>query len=1011
MSPKPQTLPGGGRSWPDGPAAVHHRSQVFPTAPRSSFFDLVMAEFTARWERGETPRVEDYFHRLPPDQTAERVDLIFREFCLAGWAGLEPRPDDYLARFPEQAESLERLFRVDAVLGSEGLRLWDGPPAEVPLPEPGNEVGPYRLIRELGRGAFARVFLAEQTDLDDRLVVVKISNRVTPEPSLLARAGHPHIVEVLWHGEAEDGSLQILCMPFLGGASLSAVLAVRGRRGTLPGSGRDLLADLDRVSAEGYLPPCSGRPARELMARLSYPGAAAWVVARLAEALAFAFGRGVLHGDVKPSNVLMAADGTPMLLDFNLSVGCRPHAGVRALAGDSGGTLAYMAPERLRAVADPEAPASHTAAGRHRADIYSLGVLFLEMLTGRAPRLPGGERLSVQELASFYISAREHGGDVMIRSARTTLPAGLKSILARCLAPHPADRYRYASELAEDLDLWLADRPLAFAPEPGKTFGLVRTVSRRRRSLACLATGLVFAALAAAVVWYETKIDRRRHAASTLSRIMNDEGSGVLQSRRPGFGRVNLRDDPAETARRNLEPYGVLDPRNDWREQDDFRELPGFEREDLEAWILEQVLRYAHALGERPRKRDDWRRALVTLEQVAATSPFGPLLEECRELRRRLEEPAPGGADANPPANTPAPWVTEYLLGVEAELHCDGRSAGDAMGHYATVLKLRPGSFWANYRAAAVAFETGRYGDSAEHLKVCVGQYPDNAALHRHLAGSLHMDGRGREAFAECEKARGLAPDHAETYLTRAMLRITLKQFDNFKIDIDHYDQLKGRRNPGPTGAPRFELTRPLGGFQDDREEFAPGRRQAVAIDPDELDVRIRLSYDLWADGRPELALEQSERILAMNPDDLMVRYNRAAETPCREDADRDCVFIARHPQAERLVRERPSAVNVFHRATVSLIRQGEFREAVQTARTGARLAERVGTLGAESHFLLAKAYALTAKTDPALTRNTLDNLRLAYALSPGAVRSWYLCDPVFIGFHDEYGLAPFEPR
>ena len=189
---------------------------------------------------------------------------------------------------------------------------------------------------------------------------------------MLARARHSHIVEVLWHNLIEDGSLQLVCMPFLGGATLAAVLADRKRRGGRPRSGRDLLVDLDRVSAPEYPTADLARPSREIIARLSYPKAVAWIVARLAEALDYAYSRGVLHGDVKPSNILLTADGEPMLLDFNLAVGWRSPGG-EDLPGDTGGTLAYMAPERLRAVAQPEHAVVPKAADRHRADLYALG--------------------------------------------------------------------------------------------------------------------------------------------------------------------------------------------------------------------------------------------------------------------------------------------------------------------------------------------------------------------------------------------------------------------------------------------------------------------------------------------------------------------------------------------------------------------------------------------------------------------------------------------------------------
>ncbi len=182
------------------------------------------------------------------------VELIYHEYCLAETAGLDPDPDEYLRRFPAVREPLARLLHLHETIDASQLLGWSEP---ADLPEVGDEIGPYRLVRELGRGGFARVFLAEQADLDDRLVVVKVSRQVTPEPRLLARARHPHIVEVLWHGLAEGGALQLICMPFLGGATLAALLAVRPRRGARPRSGRDLLAALDRVAAPEY--PRSGR--------------------------------------------------------------------------------------------------------------------------------------------------------------------------------------------------------------------------------------------------------------------------------------------------------------------------------------------------------------------------------------------------------------------------------------------------------------------------------------------------------------------------------------------------------------------------------------------------------------------------------------------------------------------------------------------------------------------------------------------------------------------------------
>ena len=241
------------------------------------------------------------------------------------------------------------------------------------LPEAGDSIGPYLLRRELGRGSFARVFLAEQADLANRLVVVKIATRATREPWLLARARHAHIVEILSHAEVDDGAFQLICMPFWGGATLADVLRRRRSAGSRPGrrsvrergtgrrratappgppaTGADLLAALDAVAAPRVSVGPPGAAGREILAPLSYDRAIAWVIARLAEALDHASGRDVAHGDVKPSNILLSADGNPMLLDFNLARDVAPALDPSGASIDPGGTLAYMAPERLRALA------------------------------------------------------------------------------------------------------------------------------------------------------------------------------------------------------------------------------------------------------------------------------------------------------------------------------------------------------------------------------------------------------------------------------------------------------------------------------------------------------------------------------------------------------------------------------------------------------------------------------------------------------------------------------------
>jgi eukaryotic-like serine/threonine-protein kinase len=1002
----------------------------------ASSVDIVLADFTARWDRGEAPRLEDYLRRIQPGRPAEVVELIYREFCLAEWAGLEPRPEDYRTRFPEQCSALGRLFGVHSALGSSRARRWAGLDAAPTLPEVGDEIGQYRLLSELGRGGFARVFLAEQADLDDRLVVMKVTTRVTPEPQLLARASHPHIVEVLWHGVVEDGALQVICMPFLGGATLSAVLAQRQERGGRPGSGRDLLVDLDRVATAGYLPAGAGRPSHEVIARLSYPRAAAWIVARLAEALDHAYGRGVLHGDVKPSNVLLTADGTPMLLDFNLAVGWRPHAagpGAKGLTvGDSGGTLAYMAPERLRAVADlREAPRTSTSQ-RHRADIYALGVILLEMLTGRAPGPPEGRPRSIRELASAYVSSRQRGGEVMIRSTRTSLPASLRAILARCLASDPADRYARASELAEDLDRWRTDRALIHARQPWLSTALARWARRQRLALAAAVIGLTVASVATLAVWRAGQADRRGRARDNYMRVLRDDGAGMFLARQPGTGRIKDQGDPVEIARRHLDRYGVLDPASDWRQRDDFRDLPAFEQAELDAWLLEQALRYAHALGERTDAPRDWRNALFCLERVNTTPPYGPVEAEIRALRQQLAAATPPPAGARPPSAPPRRWAEEYLLGVMAELHNDAPAAA---GHYDAVLRERPGSFWGNYRAAAVASARGTaasavantaketaarraaearayryYGDAARRLAVCVKQSPDNPTLHRLLAGCLYGQGRLLEVAAEYDKALSFGPDQPRTFLLRSIVRLKLGQMSNFESDIQRYEALTSGQGHGSSGSPALSLIPPdrHDGFGGVALGFA--QRPAIEPDPDEFVVRRTLASLFSRAKEHAMAIKEYDRALEIAPDDLLARLGRAFERAHlgRYDAEEDSALAVEHPQMESLVRESPAAVYAFPHAVTLLVRQGKTEQAIQTALKGARLADLVKRQQFETRAALARALASAAKADPRFRNQAVEQLRLAHGLDPHQFRPFYLNHGTLDEIRAELGSEPF---
>ncbi|MEV5838251.1 serine/threonine-protein kinase [Nocardia sp. NPDC052112] len=341
--------------------------------------------------------------------------------------------------------------------------------------EIGQSIDDFDLLTGLGSGAFARVFLARQRSLQ-RLVAVKISADHGTEPQTLAQLDHDYIVRVfdqrlLGSDEARDPAmrrLRLLYMQFLPGGTLLG--ALRWVRATPPAerSGQLLLDAVDAAMEEkGEIRPTDSSVRAEI-AGLSWPETVAWLGRRLAEALEYASAHGVLHRDVKPANILLTAEAVPKLADFNISFS-------RNVAGTSpvayfGGSLAYMSPEQLEAChpgRDRSAEDLDT-----RSDIYSLGVVLWELLTGAKP------------FDDSTASATDHGDDtalegmlerrtagvddVTLQRVPANCPAALQRVLLTCLEADRTRRWANGAVLAKQFDVCLDARARDLVdPPPG----------------------------------------------------------------------------------------------------------------------------------------------------------------------------------------------------------------------------------------------------------------------------------------------------------------------------------------------------------------------------------------------------------------------------------------------------------------------------------------------------------------------------------------------------------------
>lgn len=432
------------------------------------------------------------------------------------------------------AEAAEVRRRVESLASGGFLDVRD----DSALPE---RLGEFQLVRRLGEGGMGVVLLARQPALgrDVALKVIRpehlffrgVRARFRREVEAVARLSHPGIVSVYTVGE--DNGIPYFAMELIEGASLSEVLThLRGRDPTRL-SGKDLREAVVHVCAErGYSTPERG--AEDPLFANSWPDACAWLVREVAQALEHAHQRGVLHRDVKPSNVLLTPTGRVVLVDFGLAA--KEGAENITAQGAQLGSLAYMAPEQIAGDAASIGP---------RTDVYALGVLFYELLSLR-PAFSGRD---ASEIGRHISSGRVES----LRSRNEALAADVRTVCTSAMDVDPARRYASAADVARDLTHLLERRPIE-----ARSLGLGLALRRWAQRQPALATALGLGLSAAIVVpalFAAQEVRARRVIAleRDAARANLDLALEAIESTLVRVGSRDLRDVPrVDGLRRDL---------------------------------------------------------------------------------------------------------------------------------------------------------------------------------------------------------------------------------------------------------------------------------------------------------------------------------------------------------------------------------------------------------------------------------------------------------------------------
>jgi WD40 repeat protein len=424
------------RRWRHGRPELAEVLAELDAASPAAAVALLCDDQWRRWRAGERVPAEVYLGHRPDWEAADTaLDLIYGEFLVREELGEAPELAEFVRRFPRFEGGLRRQVELHRAVGPLGRAVAGRRRDDAGWPiVPGHEV-----LGVLGRGGMGVVYKARQVRLD-RLVALKMLpmeaearpeslERFRAEAAAVARLQHPNIVQIHEVGEAD-------------GAPYFALELVEGR--TL---------------------------AQKFAGTAQEPRLAARLVETLARAMDFAHRRGVVHRDLKPANVLLTAEGVPKVADFGLAKRIDAEA-ARTRTGAVVGTPSYMAPEQAEARGDDVGPAT---------DIYAMGAILYELLTGRPPFHAESPLETVRQVVSQ--------APLPPSRFRRDLPRDVETICLKCLEKEPSKRYATADDLAEDLRRFQADLPVR-ARRIG-LLGRARRWCRRERKVAALVASVV----------------------------------------------------------------------------------------------------------------------------------------------------------------------------------------------------------------------------------------------------------------------------------------------------------------------------------------------------------------------------------------------------------------------------------------------------------------------------------------------------------------------------------------
>lgn len=754
---------------------------------------LVVAEVQRRLKVGQAPSPRSFFDEFETlaDQAdawrvLEAAEPWLRKHDGPQWAKAWQKDFPVIAsRFVRPPNNAEEATSIDVDLDNL---------------QPGDCVVDFEIIRFIGAGTFGRVYLAEDLTLHRRCAL-KVTVDQGIEGQVLAKLDHIGIVNV--YREQRIRNRKLLAMQFVSGQSLAEWIEENVSVEPTQQSGQHVAAGVEMIRC-------------------------------VANALQHAHMRGVLHRDIKPANILIDSDGKPMLSDFN--VASTGDAGARFMVG---GTINYMSPEQLKTFClndmDTESDVDT------RSDVYSLGVVLLEVLT-RQKNWSVSQADTQHATANQLLASRLRSGPPSIISY-PGLTASLAAIVDHALQPNPDNRYQSASELETDLGRWLEDLDNLYATNPNH----LERIRRHLRHHRYVWTGIVIAScsLLAFIVFNfrssSRKLTECERMVAGISRLLEERriplasetlGSAKVKFLQAGigswlqparyatlnqsiesasklilnaetsrfttqFGEIVLTDlyeqetdKSSQLIKTTLETYRVLSSEA-WQHEPPFSELDVNRKRSVARRITELMLVSMVRSSQQ---------ALPTSEQIERV--HNRLPEEHRDLAifrqwRNLDSLTLPKLSSNA-VNDP---FESYLWGVLCTINRDHQSAKTF--YLSAVRNDDQADFWNHYRLAFTCEKLGDHEQAFIHYGTCIGLQPKFAWPKFNLG--LVCFKTSRIDLGETYISQAIQDDQKFTAAYVALMAIHIQQ-ENFEQANDVFDAAMAHGVDSPELAENYRV-------------------------------------------------------------------------------------------------------------------------------------------------------------------------------------------------------------